>query len=194
MKSGQNRARLCQEVWIPYLDAGNYFGVEPNSDAVQLAIDGELGREVAERKRPRFTNRCDFGFHEFGVTFDYALSYSVFTHVPPPHVPIIFENAAKCFHADSIMLATAVFAEGEEKIADPEKWSNLPINFYSVARLEEAAANAGLRLMRIGHLFQDWFVVFKDGNQLALRGAEERRKVTWAGVTPKWQDPGWKIP
>jgi len=178
---------------IPYLDVGHYCGVEPNTEAVRLGIDGELGSELAERKKPRFIERDDFGFHEFGETFDYALSYSLFTHVPP-HVPIIFESTAKCFHADSIMVATAAFAEGDEHIVDLEKWTNLPINRYSVARLEEAAANAGLRLMRIGKVFQDWFVAFKDGNQMALRGAEEMRRVAWARVTPKWEDPGWKVP
>lgn len=176
---------------IPYLDVGHYCGVEPNSKSVQLGIDCELGPEVAERKKPRFTARADFGFHEFGESFDYALSYSVFTHVPPTQVATIFENVARCFHDKSIMLATAVFAQGQEQIVDPEKWTDLPINMYSVSRLESAAAKAGLRLMRLGTVFQDWFVAFKDGNQTAQRGAEEMRKVAWGNVTPKWEDPGW---
>jgi hypothetical protein len=147
---------------------------------------------MCQRKKPRFAARDDFGFHEFGEQFDYALSYSVFTHVPPPHIPIIFENAAKCFHDGSIMLATAFFAEGDEKIVDPQNWTNLPTNLYSFARFDEAAQAAGLRLMRLGKVFQDWFVACKQGNQTALQGAEEMRKVGWEAVVPKWQDPGWK--
>ena len=177
---------------IPYLDPEHYCGVEPDTQSVQLGIEFELGPEMYQRKKPRFAARDDFGFHEFGEQFDYALSYSVFTHVPPPHIRIIFENAAKCFHDDSIMLATAVFAEGDEQIADSQNWTNLPINLYSFARLEEAAQAAGLRLMRLGKVFQDWFVAFKEGNQTALRGGEEMRKVAWEAVIPKWQDPGWK--
>lgn len=177
---------------IPYLDAEHYCGVEPDTRSVELGIEHELGPEMYERKKPRFAARDDFGFNEFGEQFDYALSYSVFTHVPPPHVSIIFENAVQCFHDDSIMLATAVFAEGDEQIADSQNWTNLPINLYSFARFEEAAHAAGLRLIRLGKIFQDWFIAFKDGNQTAIRGSEQMRKVAWEAVVPKWQDPGWK--
>jgi cyclopropane fatty-acyl-phospholipid synthase-like methyltransferase len=176
---------------IAYLDAGHYLGVEPDEESIRLGTEFELGLEMAERKKPRFMGRDDFAFHEFGQTFDYALSYSVFTHVPPPQVPIIFENAAKCFHNDSIMLATAVFADGEERIVDPQKWTNRPINEYSVARLEDAARAAGLKLVRLGKVFQDWFVAFKEGNRVATAGAEAMSKVAWGTVTPKWENPGW---
>jgi SAM-dependent methyltransferase len=177
---------------IPYLDAGHYCGVEPDTRSVALGIEHELGPEMNERKKPRFAARDDFGFHEFGEQFDYALSYSVFTHVPPPQVPIIFANAAGCFHDESMLLATAVFAEGDEQIVDHHKWTNLPINRYSFARFEEAAQAAGLRIVRLGKIFQDWFVAFKEGNQTALCGADEMRRVGWDRVIPKWQDPGWK--
>jgi hypothetical protein len=176
---------------IPYLEVGHYDGIEPDGQSVQLGIEFELGPEMAERKKPRFTGRDDFGFHEFGEKFDYALSYSVFTHVPPPQVPIIFENVAQCFHNDSIMLATAAFTEGEEQIVDAQKWTDLPINVYSDTRFEEAARAAGLKFMRLGKIFQGWFVAFKEGNQTAVRGADEMRKVAWETLIPKWEDPGW---
>ena len=67
------------------------------------------------------TSRGDFGFHEFGEQLDYVLSYSVFPQLPPPQIPIIFQNAADCFHDHSIMSETAVFADGEERIIDAQK-------------------------------------------------------------------------
>jgi cyclopropane fatty-acyl-phospholipid synthase-like methyltransferase len=176
---------------IPYLDVGHYCGVEPDSKYVDLGIEHELGPEMAERKKPRFIHRDDFGFHAFQETFDYALSYSVFTHVPPPQVPLLFANAARCFHNDSIMLATASFAEGQEQIMDLHKWTSFPINKYSFARLEEAARAAGLKLLRLGKVHQDWFVAFKPGNQVAMKGAEQMRKVAWKAVVPAWENPGW---
>ena len=115
----------------------------------------------------------------------------MFTHVPPPHVPLIFGNVAKVFHDESILLATAAFSDGNEQIIDPNKWTDLPINLYSLTRLKDAASAAGLRLLRLGKAFQDWFVVFKDGNKTALRGAEQMSKVDWGAVLPPWQDPGW---
>jgi len=176
---------------IPYLDEAHYCGVEPNSESVRLGIEFELGSEMAKRKKPRFTARDDFGFDEFRERFDYVLSYSVFTHLPPPHIPIMFQNAAKCIHDGSMILATAVFTDGQERIVDPEKWTGRPVNEYSIARFEEAARSADLKLIRLGKIFQDWFVAFRDGNKTALRGAEEMRKVAWMEVIPKWEDPGW---
>jgi SAM-dependent methyltransferase len=175
---------------IAYLDAGHYCGVEPNTESVRLGIEFELGPEMVQRKKPRFTSRRDFGFHEFGEQFDYVLSYSVFPHVPPPQIPIIFQNAANCFHDHSIMLATAEFAEGEEQIIDGQKWTRRPVNKYSVPRFEDAARAAGLKLIRLGKIVQDWFVAFREGNHTAIRGAEEMRKIAWHAVIPKWEDPG----
>ena len=177
---------------IPYLDTGHYCGTEPNTESVRFGIEFELGPEMAKRKKPRFISRSDFAFQEFGEKFDYVLSYSLFPHVPPQQIPIVFEHAAECFHDNSLMLATAVFAEGEERILDAEKWTKRPVNMYSVARFEGTARKAGLKLITLGKIFQDWFVVFKEGNQRALRGAEEMRKVKWGAVIPTWEDPGWK--
>jgi cyclopropane fatty-acyl-phospholipid synthase-like methyltransferase len=179
---------------IPYLDSGNYCGVEPNTNSVRLGIDQELGAEMAERKKPRFTARRDFDFREFGERFDFALSYSVFTHVPPTQVPMIFANAADVFHDTSILLATACLHDVAEQIVDEEQWTDLPINIYSFDRMEQAAASAGLRMLFLGHAFQDWFVAFKDGNQTAIRNAEQMSKVDWPALLPPWQDPGWKRP
>lgn len=176
---------------IPYLDAGHYYGVEPNTESVRLGVEFELGPEMTQRKKPHFINRGDFIFHEIGQRFDYILSYSVFPHVPPPQIPIIFQNAAKCFHHHTIMLATAVFVEGEEQIIDAQKWTKRPVNRYSFARFEEMARTAGLKLIRLGKVYQDWFVAFKEENQAALQSAEEMRKVEWSAVIPKWEDPGW---
>jgi SAM-dependent methyltransferase len=176
---------------IPYLNEGHYWGVEPKTESVRLGIEFELGSQMANNKKPHFSARDDFGFDEFQEQFDYVLSYSVFTHLPPPHIPIVFAKAARCFHDSSMMLATAAFADGDERIVDERKWTGRPINQYSVARFEQAAQDAGLRLIRLGRIFQDWFVAFKDGNETALRGAEEMRKVAWPDVIPKWEDPGW---
>jgi len=173
---------------IPFLEVGHYCGVEPRKESVQQGLEFELGREMAKRKLPRFVERDDFGFHVFREKFDYALSYSVFTHLPPPQVPLVFKNAVKNFHDGSILLATASFAKGAEQIIDPQKWTNYPINEYSPSRLEDAARAAGLEFLRCGRVFQDWFVAFKAGNDVAVRGAQEMQKVAWEGVTPAWEE------
>jgi len=175
---------------IPYLDTGHYCGVEPNAWAVQMGIENELGEEMAARKKPRFSTREDCVFDEFGETFDYAVSYSVLTHIPPPQIQMMFDGLGRVVHDHSICLLSALTSE-DERIVDPEKWTTLPCNLYSEGRLAAAAERAGLRLVRGGRVFQDWLVAFQGDNEIALRGAAQMRNVDWPEVTPKWEDPGW---
>ena len=175
---------------IPNLDVGNYCGVEPKEQSVELGIRHELGEEMAARKQPRFSTREDFVFDEFGEKFDYALSYSVLTHTAPPQVTKFFEGLAPVMHDQSIALVTAAVAP-EERIVDPEKWTALPVNYYSEARITDEAARVGLRVERLGQVFQDWFVAFKEPNPIATAGSRAMRAVQWWTVTPQWEDPGW---
>lgn len=177
---------------IPYLDTEHYCGVEPDRAAVAAGMQHELGPEIASRRRPRFSHDETFDFASFGETFDYVLSYSLFTHLPPSQVQTVFDRVAAVTHADSIVLATATFCDGEdERIVDHERWTILPVNLYSERRFVSAAACAGFHLLRLGHVFQDWFVAFRYGNQIAARGAAAMGSVAWDTVTPPWQDPGW---
>jgi SAM-dependent methyltransferase len=176
---------------IMYLDEGNYCGVEPNEEAVELGLRHEVGEEIVRWKKPRFISRSDFGFHEFGETFDYALSYSLLTHVPPGAIPTIFDNLARCFHDRSMFLATASFRE-EEEIVDPDTWTSLPINHYAFSRIEAAANGAGMLAARLGKIHQDWFIAYRAGNPVAEVGIEEMNKVDWSRMTPRWvTPPGW---
>lgn len=175
---------------IQYLAPDNYCGVEPLAEAIEQGLEHEVGRELTDRKRPRFHHGTDFDFGSFGETFDYALSYSVFTHLPPTQLPRLFERLAEVSHEKTILLATAAFCDGDdERIVDPERWTDRPINIYSAARLQDAAARAGFAGRRIGHVFQDWFVAFRDDNEVAIRGAEQATKVDWSQVEAPWQDP-----
>ena len=64
--------------FIDYLDKGNYFGVEKHSWLV-VAGKKEIGNLV-EEKNPRIEINDSFSFYP-GVTMNYALAKSVFTHL-----------------------------------------------------------------------------------------------------------------
>jgi SAM-dependent methyltransferase len=69
--------------FIIYLRPDRYHGIEPQADLIRAGIAQELSWGVVRDKRPRFdTNSlCDAGV--FGVTFDYVLAQSIFSHAPP---------------------------------------------------------------------------------------------------------------
>jgi SAM-dependent methyltransferase len=174
---------------ISYLKSGHYFGVEPNERAVQLGVEHELGKDMAAAKAPSFTAREDFDFASFGETFDYALSYSLLTHMPPTLIAPLFENVARCFHVDSIFLGTVAWAKGEESIVDEEQWTSLPINRFAPDRLERAASDVGMVLRPLGRVHQAWFAAFFPTNTVAMAAVREMQNVNWSAVTPKWESP-----
>ena len=48
------------KLFIPYLDAGNYYGQEPNQWLIDDGIKYELGKDILNKKKPNFSNRDDF--------------------------------------------------------------------------------------------------------------------------------------
>jgi SAM-dependent methyltransferase len=68
--------------FIPYLDAGNYYGVDKNADVLEEVRRVELPAHGLVEKRPTLVAMEDFGFGRLGRRFDYALAQSVFTHLP----------------------------------------------------------------------------------------------------------------
>jgi len=79
---------------IPYLDVGHYCGVEPNTSSVRLGIEFELGQEMAERKKPRFSNRTDFGFYDLASSLTTCSLIRCF-HTYPPRDPHHFSKGSR---------------------------------------------------------------------------------------------------
>jgi len=66
---------------IPYLDTGNYIGIEKESKLIELGIEKELGIEVFEDKKPEFLIDDKFDFSKLSKKPDYAIAQSLFTHL-----------------------------------------------------------------------------------------------------------------
>lgn len=66
--------------FIPYLEAGHYFGVDRN-DRLLDAGRTEIEEASLQDRRPRLAQMDDFGFERLEETFDYALANSLFTHL-----------------------------------------------------------------------------------------------------------------
>jgi SAM-dependent methyltransferase len=61
---------------IPYLDAGNYFGVDSHLVSLEAAATYEIPLHGLEAKRPRLLWDENFAFSHFGTTFDYVVDFS----------------------------------------------------------------------------------------------------------------------
>jgi SAM-dependent methyltransferase len=66
---------------IPYLNRGNYLGIEKEERLVRLGVKKELGRQLYESKAPEFVISAEFEFDRFSKKPDFALAQSLFTHL-----------------------------------------------------------------------------------------------------------------
>ena len=82
-------------LFIPYLNAGNYYGIEPDADLVTAGIDNEIGSDLMGLKYPKFDFNDEFNLRCFGngAMFDFILAHSIFTHAPPNDIYTCFMEA-----------------------------------------------------------------------------------------------------
>src|SRR4029077_4759400 len=65
---------------IPYLNRGNYTGIEPNKWLVLQGTEAETGRDLLRVKRPTFVFADSARQLLPGNRFDYVVAQSVFSH------------------------------------------------------------------------------------------------------------------
>jgi len=99
-------------LFIPYLQPGHYYGVEPEAWLVQQGIERELGADLVRLKRPVFSHDDRFTFSALGQRFDFLLAYSIFSHASQDQIRRCLSEARQVMQPGAIFAAT--FAEGPD--------------------------------------------------------------------------------
>jgi SAM-dependent methyltransferase len=133
---------------IPYLNRGNYTGLEPNAWLVEEGIRRETGADLIRIKESRFIQASDPGQVPPEPPFDLAFAQSVFSHAPLRTIRDWFDSARLWLAPDGLFAAT--YFEGP---ADHEgdAWLYPGIARYTRSTLAECARSAGLRFLPL-----DW--------------------------------------
>jgi cyclopropane fatty-acyl-phospholipid synthase-like methyltransferase len=126
---------------IPYLRPGNYYGIEPHQWLIDEGIERECGRDLIDIKQPHFSNDSDFTLSVFGVTFDFLIAQSIFTHAAASQITRCLREAAACMHPQSKFLAT--YAQGESDY-DGDGWLYPDCCTYRESTLVGMAESHGL--------------------------------------------------
>ena len=103
---------------IPYLNKGNYLGIEKERALIELAIKHEIEKEIINLKFPEFVVSDSFEFHKFNKTPNFAIAQSLFTHLPKKYINLCFKNLKNHFHPDGVFYAT--FLLTDNKTNNPE--------------------------------------------------------------------------
>lgn len=142
---------------IPYLRPGHYFGVEPNRWLVEEGIKRELGDDIVRIKRPTFRFVEDFSLSTFGVSFDFAVAQSIFSHTYSDLTIVGLREIAKALAPEGKLFAT--FMERESN-TEGSGWLYPGTVQYPWRKMRDLIEESGLVARPIDwmHPRQSWFV------------------------------------
>jgi SAM-dependent methyltransferase len=77
---------------IPYLNPGNYLGIDKEQDLIDAGDKKELTPELVAEKQPEFVVSSAFEFERFSRQPQMAIAQSLFTHLPPELIRLCFRK------------------------------------------------------------------------------------------------------
>lgn len=136
--------------FIPYLDRGNYLGIEKEASLLRAGIRQELGRKLLTQRAPEFVISDSFEFHKFSKRPDFALAQSLFTHLAPGDIQACLTRLRANVNPGARLYATFRIRDDP---APATAQSHAHRGFdYSQAMAEEFGRKAGWAARYIG----DW--------------------------------------
>jgi ubiquinone/menaquinone biosynthesis C-methylase UbiE len=144
--------------FIDYLDRGNYYGLDINASLIE-AGRMELAQAGLADKQPNLLVEGKFEMTRFGVTFDYAIANSVFTHLYMNHIARCLAEVRKVLEPGGKLFATFFEAPSSLHLEpikhDPggqvTKFDANPFH-YSFSEIQWLSEAAGLEVRYLG----DW--------------------------------------
>lgn len=177
-------------LFIPYLQAGRYCAVEPNTWLVEHAIAGELGGDdMVHLKRPRFDSNAGFRADVFGVHFDFIVAQSIFSHCGRDLIAKALTNFGAALKDDGVIMATFVPASKQPEYAG-DGWVYPACVAYSETTIRQFAEGARLACTRIPwfHPRQDWYLFARNAERLPSHDQAARHlsgEVVWGKHLPQ---------
>lgn len=154
---------------IPYLEAGNYYGIEPDRRLVEAGLDHEIGRDTLALKQPRFFHADDYRVDVFGTQFDFIIAQSVFSHAGAEPTRRALSAFANALEPGGLVLANWLLGpEGYGHSPETTGWVYPECVAFMPDCLEALAIEAGLVLRACPwpHPELHWFVLARDATHL----------------------------
>lgn len=169
---------------IPYLNVGNYHGMEPNRWLVDKGLAQEIGMGIVSLKQPQF--HITDSLQQIGLVgeFDYAIAQSIFSHCG---ANLLHQHLADIFSAltpNGVLLATYVHGEID---TDASGWIYPACVPYTEKRMTEEAKAHSYRFVPLdwSHPRQRWALFAKPGFDLDWMLGRPLGWNTWLAHGPK---------
>jgi SAM-dependent methyltransferase len=175
---------------IPYLDRGNYHGLEPNLWLIEDAIERQVGRDQVGIKWPHFHRDADFRAERCGGDFDFILAQSIFSHAGADIVEQALAGFRLALAPSGLALATfihpgqaGVMASGGAGWLYPDCVAHAP---DAIAAMIERAGLFG-RALPWFHPRQTWYALARAPDRLPRREHDAALRGAILNV-PEWRD------
>ena len=146
---------------IPYLNEGNYFGVEPNEWLVSDGVKNEVGVSQIDIKNPTFSFAANLNSFPKHIGLDYAFAQSIFSHCG---VDLILDWLNQIsFHLKDTGALFATFLKSEVDF-NGSGWIYPGCVRFLPSTMEALAAKAGFsfKVINWSHPRQSWAVFYKE--------------------------------
>ena len=100
---------------VPYLDSGNYLGLDINHELIDAGLKKELNRITVNAKRPEFVVSYAFEFAKFSKQPDFAIAQAIFIHLPSEQIELCLRNLTQIAKSNTKVYATFLEAERYSK-------------------------------------------------------------------------------
>lgn len=147
---------------IPYLDVGNYHGMEPNQWLVDDGLALELGREIVGLKKPHFFYTDSVAQMGQAGVFDFAMAQSIFSHCGSDLLRQHLNDVFAALAPTGVLLATYVIGNVDSADAG---WVYPGCVTYTEQRMRQEASQAGYQFVPLDwlHPRQRWALFAKPG-------------------------------
>lgn len=109
-------------LFIPYLNPGNFYGLEPNRWLIQDAIKNQIGKDICKIKKPNFLHHTDFSCEKFEQSFDYILAQSIFSHAGQDIILKSLHSFKRCLSNHGLIVATFIQTDEKNNDFDGNGW------------------------------------------------------------------------
>tara|TARA_B110000971_G_C19912786_1_gene455333 strand:- start:63 stop:848 length:786 start_codon:yes stop_codon:yes gene_type:complete len=154
------------KLFIPYLDAANYHGQDPNEWLIRDGIENELGADIKEVKKPHFSNLDSFEVG-FDKKFDYIIAQSIFSHTNLELTKKGILSIFKSLTNDGLAVVTII--EGMDDYKGKEHWVYPGCTSYTPHTIKNIMTEIGCNWRRLNWFnpgYQTWFVLSKKKSSL----------------------------
>lgn len=175
---------------IPYLQRGNYYGVDPNSWLIEDAIARQIGRDQIAIKCPHFYSFDDFAPDRCGREFDFIVAQSIFSHAGADIVETALRGFSRALARSGLALTTFIHP-GQDGVDEfgGAGWVYPDCVAHSQEAISQMIERAALfgRALPWFHPRQTWYVLSRDPDHVPGPELDPYLRGTVLNV-PDWED------